>query len=55
MAAQHGWSLEETANKLLDVSEKARERARCRDEGYALIATQNATAAAERGRQRGRG
>jgi hypothetical protein len=54
MAAQRGWSVKETANKLSEVSEKARERARCRDEGYALITAQNAAAAAERGRQRGR-
>jgi hypothetical protein len=54
-AAQRGWSIEETAQKLLEVSEKARERARCRDEGYALITAQNAAAAAARGKQRGRG
>jgi hypothetical protein len=42
----------ETAQKLLEVSEKAQERARCRDEGYALITAQNAAAA--RGKQRGR-
>jgi hypothetical protein len=52
MAAQRGWSIEETANKLLEVSAKAQERARLRDEGYALITAQNAAAAAER---RGRG
>jgi hypothetical protein len=27
MAAQRGWSIEETANKLLEVSAKAQERA----------------------------
>jgi len=32
MAAQRGWSNEETANKLLEVSAKAQERARLRDE-----------------------
>ncbi len=35
MSAQRGWSIEETANKLLEVSEKAQERVRLRDEGYA--------------------
>ena len=31
MAAQRGWSVEETANKLLEVSTKAQERVRLRD------------------------
>jgi len=34
-AAQRGWSFEETEQKLLEVREKARERAKCGDEGYA--------------------
>jgi hypothetical protein len=55
MAAQRGWSIVETAQKLLEVSENARERARYRDEGYALVTAQNAAAAAARGKQRGRG
>ena len=55
MAIQRGWSIEETADKLLEVSPKAQERARLRDEGYALITAQNAAAAATRGRQKGRG
>jgi hypothetical protein len=55
MAVQRGWSIEETASKLLEVSAKAQERVRLRDEGYALITAQNAAAAAERGKQRGRG
>jgi hypothetical protein len=55
MAAQRGWSIEETASELLKVSGKAQERARLHDEGYALITAQNAAAAAERGKQRGRG
>jgi hypothetical protein len=55
MAAQRGRSIGETASKLLEVSAKAQERARLRDEGYALIIAQNAAAAAERGKQRGRG
>jgi hypothetical protein len=55
VAAQRGWSIEETANKLLEVSAKAQERARLHDEGYALITAQNAAAAVTRGRQAGRG
>jgi hypothetical protein len=55
MAAQRGWSIEEIAQMLLEESEKARERARCGDEGYALVTAQNAAAAAARGRQKGRG
>jgi hypothetical protein len=54
-AAQRGWSVEETALKLLEVSEKAQEQARCGDEGYALVTARNAAESAERGRQRGRG
>ena len=55
LAVQRGWSIEETTNKLLEVSAKAQERARLHDEGYALITAQNAAAAAERGHKRGRG
>ena len=55
MAAQRGWSIEETANKLMELSAKAQERARLNDDGYALITAQNAAVAAERSRQRGRG
>jgi hypothetical protein len=55
-AIDWGWSIEDTAAKLLQVSEKARERARLKDEGYALITAQNAAAAVERNDQkRGRG
>ena len=52
-AAQRGWSIEETGQQLLEVSEKARERARCGDEGYAHVTASNA--AAEQGRRRSRG
>jgi len=55
MASQRGHSIEDIADKLLEVSGKAQERARLHDEGYALITAQNAAAAAERGRTRGRG
>jgi hypothetical protein len=51
MAAQRGWSIEETANKLLEVSAKTQERVRLRDGGNALITAQNA-AAAEQNRHR---
>jgi hypothetical protein len=54
-AAKRGWSPEETAEKLMEVSAKAQERARLRDEGYALATAQNAAAAAARGSQAGRG
>jgi hypothetical protein len=47
-AAQRGWSIEETADKLLEVSARAQDRARFNDEGYALITAQNAAAAVER-------
>jgi hypothetical protein len=55
MAAQRGHSIEETADKLLEVSPRAQERARLHDEGYARVTAENAAAAAERGRKRGRG
>ena len=55
MAAQRHWSIEEIEHKLLEVSEKARECLRDGDEGYVRITVQNAAAAAERGRQQGRG
>jgi hypothetical protein len=54
MAAQRGHSIEETADKLLEISPRAQERARLHDEGYGLITAQNAAAAAEQGRKRGR-
>jgi hypothetical protein len=54
-AAQRHWTIEEIAQKLLEVSEKAQEKSRCGDKGYALVTAQNATAAAARGRERGRG
>jgi RepB DNA-primase from phage plasmid len=55
MAAQRGHSVEDIAARLLEVSEKAQENARRHDEGYALVTAENAAAAAERGRKRGRG
>jgi hypothetical protein len=36
-AIDWGWSIEDTAQKLPEVSEKARERVQLRDQGYPLI------------------
>ncbi len=54
IAIERGWSIKETAHKLVEVSERAQERVRLKDEGYARVTTENAAAAAARGRQRGR-
>jgi hypothetical protein len=55
-AIDWGWPIEETAIKLPEVSEKARERVQTGDEGYPLITAQNAAAAVERNAmKRGRG
>jgi hypothetical protein len=51
-AVQRGWDIKEIVAKLLEVSEKAQERARRGDEGYALLTVRNATAAVERERGR---
>jgi hypothetical protein len=40
---------EETAHKLEEVSERAQERVRLRDAGYALVTAENAAAAAAKG------
>jgi hypothetical protein len=50
MASQRGHSTEAIADGLMELSSKARENG----ESYARITVQNATAAAERGRQRNR-
>jgi hypothetical protein len=56
MAAQRGHGIGEIADKLLEVSAKAQERARLHDGGYALITALNAAAAFERDRaKRSRG
>jgi RepB DNA-primase from phage plasmid len=54
-AVERGWTTDETAAKLLEVSEKAQERVRRGDEGYASLTARNAAAAVERerGRQQG--
>ena len=55
-AIDWGWPIEETAIKLPEFSEKARERVQTGDEGYPLITAQNAAAAVERNAmKRGRG
>jgi hypothetical protein len=55
-AIDWGFPIEETAAKLPEVSEKARERVQLKDEGYPLITAQNAAAAVERNAlKRGRG
>jgi hypothetical protein len=53
-SAQRGWSVEEIAAELPNVSQKARERIANRDPGYVTETAKNGTAAAERGRQRSR-
>lgn len=50
MSAQRGRGIEEIAERLMELSSKARENG----EQYARITAENATAAAARGRQRGR-
>jgi hypothetical protein len=55
-AARFGWSVEETAIKLLEVSEKAQEKRELGDRGYVLITAQNAAdSVAAQGRRWGRG
>lgn len=55
-AIDWGWSIEETARKLPEVSERARERVQLKDGGYSLITSQNAASAvASNDQKRGRG
>lgn len=53
-AIQRGWSIEETAAQLWEVSDRPRERASQRDMGYAEITAKNAAKAVERDRGRPR-
>jgi hypothetical protein len=54
-AIDWGWSVEDTAAKLPEVSEKAAERIRLNDKGYPLVTAQNAAAAvAQNDLKRGR-
>jgi hypothetical protein len=41
-AIDWGWSMEDTAKKLIDVSDKAQEKVRLGDSGYAIVTAQNA-------------
>jgi hypothetical protein len=50
LALQRGWSVEDTEAKLLEVSEKARERVRGGDGGYVHVTVTNAGAWLERNR-----
>jgi len=55
-AIDWGWNIEETARKLPEVSERARQRVeQLRDGGYPLITAQNAAAEVERNDQQQRG
>lgn len=55
-AIDWGWTIEETARKLPEVSERARERVQLKDGGYPLITSQNAASAvASNDQKRGRG
>jgi hypothetical protein len=55
-ASQRGWGIEEIAEKLLEVSPKAQERVRVKnDQGYALLTARNGAAAVERDRCRRQG
>ena len=55
-AIDWGWNIEETARKLPEVSERARQRVeQLKDEGYPLITAQNAAAEVERNDQQQRG
>ena len=54
LAIQRKWSIEDTEARLLEVSEKARERVRLGDTGYVHQTVLNAAMAVERDRQRSR-
>jgi len=53
-ALERGWSVDETADRLLEVSEKAAKQAREGDEGYARVTAWNAARAVEKDRLRGK-
>jgi hypothetical protein len=55
LALQWKWSIEDTEAKLLEVSEKARERVRLGDPGYVHTTVLNAAGALARNSQKGRG
>jgi hypothetical protein len=49
-ASERGWQPEAIAARLIEVSAKAQERVRLKDEGYPLVTAQNAAAAVQRER-----
>jgi DNA invertase Pin-like site-specific DNA recombinase len=53
-AAQRGFSIDEIAAELPNVSDRARERVQGRDPGYVTVTAKNGFEAAERGKQRSR-
>jgi|HubBroStandDraft_4_1064222.scaffolds.fasta_scaffold722305_1 hypothetical protein len=53
-AVERGWSIEDIAARLPEVSEKAPERVRRGDEGYAVLTARNAAAAVGREQARHR-
>jgi len=53
-AVERGWSIDEIGAKLPEVSEKAQERVRRGDEGYAILTARNAATAVGRERERQR-
>ena len=55
LALQRNWSIEDTEAKLLEVSEKARERVRLGDSGYVHQTVLNAAGMLARNPQKGRG
>jgi len=54
LALQRGWNVEDTEAKLVEVSEKARERVRAGDAGYVQVTVTNAAAWLQRSRPRSR-
>lgn len=54
-AIERGWTTDETAAKLLEVSEKAQQQVRRRDEGYVSLTARSAEAAVERERRQRQG
>jgi len=54
LALQRGWNVEDTEAKLVEVSEKARERVRVGDAGYVHVTVTNATAWLQRSQHKSR-
>jgi hypothetical protein len=51
-SVERGRNIEETPARLAEVSEKAQERVRLKDEGYPLLTARNAASAVARDRAR---